>query len=237
MYAVCFWTKDQKISKNNFQPYLNEKLNARKKPIVEDDAAIVPVMLWKAFYKGFKHFLYFEVPLRQHDRPSYLYDLDNILRTVWLECCGHISRFNDYKRTTRIDAIPIGTKILYDYDMGSTTHLTLECIDKYAIDRITFESEKATLDINSNVQVSSKDFDSHAEFKTISTDVVFAFRNKGKFYKKPCSICGSNFHVSYMKNEKELCFDCAKKEVKLSHEDEIRNSPRIPCGEEYEDDD
>jgi hypothetical protein len=71
-----------------------------------------------------------------------LSDLDEFLRSVWLECCGHLSQFviggqtympsnagNLREMDARSMAVQLGTvlavkdKFEYEYDFGSTTHL------------------------------------------------------------------------------------------------------------------
>ena len=74
--------------------------------------------------------------------------LDNLLRAVWLECCGHLSQFEVGSYRYVSDAGPnpfepdpdertmaakigdvfrrVGTKARYEYDFGSTTMLALE---------------------------------------------------------------------------------------------------------------
>lgn len=81
-------------------------------------------------------------------------DLDDFLRAIWLECCGHMSSFrasgvtimdmNDdfgfgFERGTK----PMTTKVAkvlkkdmlltYEYDFGSTTELKIKVMDKYTI--------------------------------------------------------------------------------------------------------
>jgi hypothetical protein len=70
--------------------------------------------------------------------------LDQFLRDIWLECCGHLSSFaiggNRYscsamaeygekRMTVRLDrALEPGLKFSYEYDYGSTTELQLRVI-------------------------------------------------------------------------------------------------------------
>lgn len=76
-----------------------------------------------------------------------LYDLDDFLRDIWLECCGHLSafsighiRFNSHpemawERTHGMD-VPLGEvfvpklKFTYEYDFGSTTELELRVLSQ-----------------------------------------------------------------------------------------------------------
>jgi hypothetical protein len=68
---------------------------------------------------------------------SALEDLDDLLRGVWLECCGHLSQFKingDYydSHDNMDEAIqnvfPLKSKFDYYYDFGSTTHIQGEVI-------------------------------------------------------------------------------------------------------------
>lgn len=82
--------------------------------------------------------------------------LDRFLRAIWLECCGHLSSFRDkngyYKHPASKDAwgiepdeqeVPMkyalrkvlekGKKLDYEYDFGSTTHLSIEVKEEYTI--------------------------------------------------------------------------------------------------------
>jgi hypothetical protein len=66
-------------------------------------------------------------------------DLDDFLRTAWLECCDHLSEFTLARRG---DDIGMRTKLgnalrpemtfFYAYDFGSTTELTLRVVAKMA---------------------------------------------------------------------------------------------------------
>ncbi len=62
-----------------------------------------------------------------------LEDLDEYLRKIWLECCGHLSSFSYRKRggkipmTTQIKQIcASGGTLTYLYDFGSTTELQVK---------------------------------------------------------------------------------------------------------------
>ena len=77
-----------------------------------------------------------------------LRDLDDFLRDVWLECCGHMSVFKvGGKRYEPIEPDPFyyeseemdielskvfrpGIKIPYEYDFGSTTPLTIKVVSE-----------------------------------------------------------------------------------------------------------
>jgi len=63
-----------------------------------------------------------------------LKDLDNLIRDVWVECCGHLSLFGNYgnevgKGRIIMDTLNPGDNINYIYDFGSSTELTIEALE------------------------------------------------------------------------------------------------------------
>ena len=77
--------------------------------------------------------------------------LDDLLRRVWLECCGHMSAFetgglrysvvvdnefgparNERSMSTKVSQVLTspGQRLSYEYDFGSTTELTLRVINR-----------------------------------------------------------------------------------------------------------
>ena len=90
--------------------------------------------------------VYFSIP-----KNKTLTDIDNFLRDLWLECCGHMSSFeigkikymsdgseledNERSMNAKVDKIlESGTKIHYEYDFGTTTDLELKCISMIRTD-------------------------------------------------------------------------------------------------------
>jgi len=62
--------------------------------------------------------------------------LDDLLRRVWLECCGHLSEFYGGARakvsmSRRLDEVlgSPGDRLGYMYDFGSTTELVVNHVD------------------------------------------------------------------------------------------------------------
>jgi hypothetical protein len=88
-----------------------------------------------------EYWLHLEVPAN-----AKLATLDNFLRNIWLECCGHMSaftiegqvysvapmsEFDDKSMKISLDKIlEPGMKFYHEYDFGSTTHLTLKVISE-----------------------------------------------------------------------------------------------------------
>lgn len=70
------------------------------------------------------------------DNQAKLKDLDNLIRKIWVECCGHLSLFGDYgseigKSRIIMDTLKPGVSLNYIYDFGSSTELTIEVL-KYS---------------------------------------------------------------------------------------------------------
>jgi hypothetical protein len=68
-----------------------------------------------------------------------LNELDRYLRSIWLECCGHMSVFfikknrEELSMSSRIDDLFSHTSELhYEYDFGSTTDLSIKLLNKYS---------------------------------------------------------------------------------------------------------
>ena len=77
-----------------------------------------------------------------------LEDLDEFIRDIWVECCGHLSAFTingeEYESDPDTDSfwgesenmnhklkdvLTVGDTIKYEYDFGSTTELTIKVQD------------------------------------------------------------------------------------------------------------
>ena len=77
-----------------------------------------------AYEKGY--WLYIDVPLDET-----LEAVDQFLRNIWLECCGHMSTFHmkgdywdedtDYGKAFVVGSFPTGAQLIHEYDMGDTT--------------------------------------------------------------------------------------------------------------------
>ena len=65
-----------------------------------------------------------------------LKDLDDYLRAIWLECCGHMSSFSvgrwtdEIPMTTRIaSAFTVGTELTHIYDFGTSSETLVKAVD------------------------------------------------------------------------------------------------------------
>ncbi len=102
-----------------------------------------PFFLIKVTSDSPLYWLYLSAPAK-----CSLADLDDFLKSIWLECCGHLSCFNIngilYDSNPEIDTehlydmdiklgsiLAKGMQFDYEYDFGSTTKLKLEVLDMY----------------------------------------------------------------------------------------------------------
>jgi len=90
---------------------------------------------------------FFHLLVEGHDLPEYwmhlkvssharFEDLDNFLRDIWLECCGHMSAFRigreEVKKGKKLEyVLHPGMQLSYEYDFGSTTELMLKVISEF----------------------------------------------------------------------------------------------------------
>ncbi len=98
-------------------------------------------------------------------------DIDDFLRAIWLECCGHLSAFSNPKRKKMLtmldedellgdedeimeseakDVLNKGMKLKYEYDFGSTTALLLTVVETFPVelpDEIALLSRNEPLEI------------------------------------------------------------------------------------------
>lgn len=73
--------------------------------------------------------------LRVDERATFK-QLDQFLRDLWLECCGHMSEFYVGRQNIGLQgklarSLRLGDEIDYDYDMGDTTELRIKVLGRY----------------------------------------------------------------------------------------------------------
>ncbi len=101
----------------------------------------------KSFHIRVEDGPYFLNLLIDADAPLAL--LDDFLRAIWLECCGHMSTLMDKSKKYDFDfdddtdgedmsqtakqLFKKGQKLTYDYDMGSTTRLDITVLEEYSV--------------------------------------------------------------------------------------------------------
>ena len=141
--------------------------------------------------------------------------VDDFLRKIWLECCGHLSAFRSPKRSAygeiaaskKLYNFIKGDKILHEYDFGTTTESLITIIGNT---KRKPQKENVRL-LARNVPLEIKCWTCAAPAQYICTECVYDYRNP--FY----------------------CDKCIKKH---EHDDmllPVTNSPRMgQCGYEGE---
>jgi hypothetical protein len=93
------------------------------------------------------------------DGEATLQRLDDFLRKIWLECCGHMSEFSIGgawsggkvgKNRKANDVFQAGMKLNYVYDFGSSTELDIKVVNQHPIsvkDKILLLSRNEPLEI------------------------------------------------------------------------------------------
>ncbi|MCE5219832.1 MAG: SEC-C domain-containing protein [Clostridium sp.] len=150
----------------------------------------------KPKYAGNEYCIYLSI-----DGTLGLIYIDQFIRDIWVECCGHLSGFRikgkfyqEYSMNAKLnDILNIDEKFEYEYDFGSTTHLILEVVDI--------------------IQVPS----------SFSQIEIIARNNE---IKHECEICGAEAkYFSYEKDEWE-CESCIDKDDDMISKFDYCNSPR-----------
>jgi hypothetical protein len=152
-----------------------------------------------------EYWLYVDAP-----KKDALEELDDFLRQIWMECCGHMSVFyaggpyNEVDSSRKLSSFAAGDKITYAYDMGSTT----ECL-------ITFAGETRRPKQKDSVRVLARNI-----------APVFECASCGK---PAAHICRECMYDSDNPNYCEKCLDKHEHEYELALP--ITNSPRNgECG-------
>ncbi|MCL2698954.1 MAG: hypothetical protein FWE68_01440 [Defluviitaleaceae bacterium] len=71
------------------------------------------------------YWIYFDVPQNKS-----MSAIDTFLRNIWLECCGHLSEFDNVGKNQKIAELSKGFFCEHDYDMGSTTTTKVTILDE-----------------------------------------------------------------------------------------------------------
>jgi len=150
----------------------------------------------KPKYNGNEYCIYLSI-----DENLSLVHIDQFMRDIWLECCGHLSAFKisgnfyqDYSMNTKLkDILAANEKFEYEYDFGSTTYLTLEVVDIIKVP---------------------------ASFSQIE---IIARNHEVKHI---CEICGSEAEYFDYENDQWLCKKCIDKDNDMISKFGYCNSPR-----------
>jgi len=103
----------------------NHMLKQHSDPTGEQECCLVKV---EGMDK--RYWLLLDMPLT-----ASLKNLDDFLRKIWLECCGHMSAFmgdgyQEYPMSRKLISFPEGSQIGYEYDFGDTTRLQVSFVGR-----------------------------------------------------------------------------------------------------------
>lgn len=153
------------------------------------------------------------------NKQAKLKELDDLIKDVWVECCGHLSLFGNYgneigKGRFVMDTLNVGDKLNYIYDFGSSTELTIEALRQ------------------SNYQLSDK---KKTELVARNYLPLSNCLKCGKQSAQVCTACASEEGLAF------VCEKCGEKYHNEENEKEehyllpLANSPRCGvCGYEPE---
>jgi hypothetical protein len=159
-----------------------------------------------------EYWLYVDIPVEMT-----LPYLDDFLREIWLECCGHCSEFygqghSDINETRKLGTFLAGDKFFHAYDFGTTTETVIT-----AMGIIRRKPQKEIVRLLAR-----------------NAPPVFQCASCGKTAKSICTVC------AYESDNPFFCAACGKKHDK-GHGGgmmlPITNSPRMgECGYSGEND-
>lgn len=145
-YGKCFFC-EQAFAKNAIARHM-QSCPARQEAIGKESGK--PAQLFHLLVEGRhepSYWLHIEIPASRK-----LVDLDDFLRAVWLECCGHLSQFTiddvfyssdpdpddpmsaffggeeKSMKTKLYNILEVGDIFLHEYDFGTTTELKLKVV-------------------------------------------------------------------------------------------------------------
>ena len=116
----------QEYAKSHMGRHLLSKHFSEEK----EDGNVVCYLL-KIEDEDHNYWLFIDIPVL-----SSLNTLDDFLRAVWCECCGHLSAFmpvhsyDEIDMNNTLDMFHPGTMLKYEYDFGSTTTLYITFLQK-----------------------------------------------------------------------------------------------------------
>ena len=211
MKAKCYYC-NKELTERTIKRHM-KNCSEMKKRIEEQSATNKKqrnqfIIAIKPKYDGNEYCIYLSI-----DGTLGLVHIDQFIRDIWVECCGHLSGFRirgkfyqDYSMNTKLnDILDINEKFEYEYDFGSTTHLILEVVDI--------------------IQVSS----SFSQIEIIA---------RNHEIEHECEICGAKAnYFNYEKDEWE-CKNCIDKDTDMISKFDYCNSPRdgVCCYEGHKED-
>ena len=199
MKAKCYYCNKElteKTIKRHMKNCSEMKESIDEKRIEDEELRYQFIIAIKPKYGGNEYCIYLSI-----DGTLGLVHIDQFIRDIWVECCGHLSGFRirgkfyqDHSMNAKLnDILDIDEKFEYEYDFGSTTHLNLEVVDIRLVP---------------------------SNFSQIE---IIARNNE---IKHDCEICGAEAkYFNYEKDQWE-CENCIDEDNDMISEFDYCNSPR-----------
>ena len=107
-----------------------DKTAIRKHILKEHNTGDEPCYLLKIEGAHYKYYwLFIDAP-----KTAKLSVIDKFLREIWLECCGHLSRFSGdgeaLGKAMPLGALHVGDVICHEYDFGTTTETLITVVSE-----------------------------------------------------------------------------------------------------------
>ena len=206
MKAKCYYCNKElteRTIKRHMKNCSEMKNSIDEKRIDDKEQRNQFIIAIKPKYAGNEYCIYLSI-----DGTLGLVHIDQFIRDIWVECCGHLSGFKirdkfyqDNQMNTQLnDILNIDEKFEYEYDFGSTTCLVLDVVNI--------------------IEVPS----SFSQIEIIA---------RNHEIKHMCEICGAEAkYFNYEKDEWE-CGNCIDEDSDIIMEFDYCNSPRDGvCGYE-----
>ena len=199
MKAKCYYCNKElteKTIKRHMKNCSEIEKSIDEKRIEDEELRDQFIIAIKPKYGGTEYCIYLSI-----DGTLGLVHIDQFIRDIWVECCGHLSGFRirgkfyqDHSMNAKLnDILDIDEKFEYEYDFGSTTHLNLEVVDIRLVP---------------------------SNFSQIE---IIARNNE---IKHDCEICGEEAkYFNYEKDQWE-CENCIDEDNDMISEFDYCNSPR-----------
>lgn len=124
---------NETIEKGKINTHLKKHLKEAQKENSNGNSFLIQVFGYPN-YKNSPYFLYILA-----DGEAKIKDVDQFLRDIWLDCCGHMSEFH-FKGGGKLSKSKMLNEVLekndvveYEYDFGSTTYLQMKVIEEFSV--------------------------------------------------------------------------------------------------------
>lgn len=214
------------------------------------------IISMKNQYNSYEYCIYLSI-----DENLQLQHLDQFIRDVWVECCGHLSSFFIDKvkyddngnslyemNITLKDVLSVGTKFRYEYDFTNPTSIILEVVSKIEVSKI--HSQIEILSRNNEKQYTCNNCNNKAKFrynlldyflcKKCANKIDFCMLEEllGIYFNSPrdgmCNYIGNkNYELEYMPGNNNVYKLGKEKPLLYNYKFTISNNPIYKFNKPY----